>query len=102
MSIPRIRAPVATASNAARSPVTSWSTRFIETVTQPRSGTEKAIAPVVHHRGRLGRMVHSAVGFLALEGIILLYALIVISPLALLAALIWAWRRRSIERLLAA
>jgi hypothetical protein len=47
-------------------------------------------------------MMHSAVGFLALEGIILLYALIVISPLALVAAAVWAWRRRSVERLLAA
>src|SRR5438105_5126250 len=65
-------------------------------------GTEKAIEPVVHHRGRLGRMLHSAVGFLALEGMILLYALIVISPLAIVAAAIWAWRRRSVERLLAA
>ena len=65
-------------------------------------GTEKAIAPVVHHRGRLGRMLHSAVGFLALEGMILMYALIVISPLAIVAAAIWAWRRRSVERLLAA
>jgi hypothetical protein len=65
-------------------------------------GTEKAIAPVAHHQGRLGRMMHSAVGFLALEGIILLYALIVISPLALVAAAVWAWRRRSVERLLAA
>jgi hypothetical protein len=65
-------------------------------------GTEQAIVPVAHHRGRLGRMLHSAVGFLALEGMILLYALIVISPLALVAAIIWAWRRRSVERLLAA
>jgi hypothetical protein len=65
-------------------------------------GTDKAIAPVVHHRGRLGRMMHSAVGFLALEGMILLYALIVISPLALVAAAVWAWRRRSVDRLLAA
>ena len=65
-------------------------------------GTEKAIAPVAHHQGRLGRMMHSAVGLLALEGIILLYALIVISPLALVAAAVWAWRRRSVERLLAA
>jgi uncharacterized protein DUF4349 len=65
-------------------------------------GTEKAIAPVAHDRGRLGRMLHSAVGFLALEGMVVLFALIVISPLALLAALIWARRRRSIERLLAA
>lgn len=65
-------------------------------------GTEKAIAPVGHHRGRLGRLLHSAVGFLALEGMIVLYALIVISPLALLAAAIGAWRRRSVERLLSA
>jgi hypothetical protein len=65
-------------------------------------GTEQAIVPVAHHRGRLGRMLHSAVGFLALEGMILLYALIVVSPLALAAAVIWVWRRRSVERLLAA
>ena len=64
--------------------------------------TKKGIAPVSHSRGRIGRMVHSAVGFLALEGIILLYALIVISPLAILAALLWFWRRRSVDRLLAA
>src|SRR6266849_9908606 len=46
-------------------------------------GTKKAAAAVPHPRGRLGRMVHSAVGFLALEAIIALYALIVISPLAI-------------------
>lgn len=65
-------------------------------------GTEKAIAPIAHRRGRIGRMLHSAVGFLALEGIVLLYVLIVISPLVLLGGLVWAWRRRSVERLLAA
>jgi hypothetical protein len=65
-------------------------------------GTKKAIAPVPQPRGRIGRMVHSAVDFLALEGIVLLYALIVISPLAIVAALIWFWRRRSVDRLLAA
>ena len=64
-------------------------------------GTEKAIAPVPHPRGRLGRLLHSAVGFLALEGIIALYVLIVVSPLAVVAGLLWAWRRRSIDRLLA-
>ena len=62
-------------------------------------GTKKAIAPAAHH-GRLGRMLHSAVGFLALEAIIALYALIVISPLALAGALVWLWRRRSVDRLL--
>lgn len=64
--------------------------------------TQKAAAAVPHPRGRLGRMVHSAVGFLALEAIIALYALIVISPLAIVAALLWFWRRRSVDRLLAA
>jgi hypothetical protein len=64
--------------------------------------TKMGIAPVPQPRGRIGRMVHSAVGFLALEGIILLYALIVISPLAIVAALLWFWRRRSVDRLLAA
>ena len=64
-------------------------------------GTRKAIAPVAH-QGRLGRMLHSAVGFLALEAVVALYVLIVVSPLALLAWLLWFWRRRSVERLLAA
>jgi hypothetical protein len=63
-------------------------------------GTEKAIVPVAH-RGRLDRMLHSAVGFLALEGMIALYALIVVSPLALVAGLVWLWRRRAVDRLLA-
>jgi len=64
-------------------------------------GTKKSIvAP--HKRGRIGRMLHSAVGFLALEGIIVLFALIVASPFALVAFLIWLWRRRSVDRLLAA
>jgi len=65
-------------------------------------GTRKAAAAVPHPRGRLGRMVHSAVGFLALEAIIALYALIVISPFAIVATLLWFWRRRSVDRLLAA
>ena len=62
-------------------------------------GTEKAVVPVAH-RGRLGRMLHSAVGFLGLEGMVALYALIVVSPFALAAALLWLWRRRSVERIL--
>ncbi|HEY6863423.1 MAG TPA: DUF4349 domain-containing protein [Burkholderiales bacterium] len=64
--------------------------------------TQKSVVPAVHHRGRLGRMLHSAVGFLGLEGTIALYALIVISPIALVAALGW-WlrgaRRRRLEAL---
>ena len=55
-----------------------------------------------HPRGRLGRMLHSAVGFFGLEGTIALYALIVASPLAFVAALLWSLRearRRRDERL---
>jgi hypothetical protein len=47
-------------------------------------------------------MVHSAVGFLGLEGTIVLYALIVLSPIAFVAALLWSLRearRRRDERL---
>jgi Domain of unknown function (DUF4349) len=65
-------------------------------------GTKKSIVAPPHKQGRIGRMLHSAVGFLALEGIVLLYALIVVSPFALVAFLIWLWRRRSVDRLLAA
>lgn len=64
--------------------------------------TKAAVVPVPHHRGRLGRMVHSAFGFLGLEGAIALYALIAISPFALLGGLLWSLRgahRRRIERL---
>jgi hypothetical protein len=64
-------------------------------------GTEKAIAPAPAKRGRLDRMFRSAVGFLALEGMIALYALIVASPIALVLAALWYWRRRSVDRLLA-
>jgi Domain of unknown function (DUF4349) len=65
------------------------------------STKRSAVAPP-HHRGRLGRMVHSAVGFLGLEGTVALYALIVVSPLAVAAALAWSLRearRRRDERL---
>ena len=64
--------------------------------------TKAAAVPIPHHRGRLGRMVHSALGFLGLEGTIVLYALIVVSPIALVAALLWSLRearRRRDERL---
>ena len=64
--------------------------------------TKAAVVPVPHHRSRLGRMVHSAIGFLGLEGTIVLYALIVLSPIALVAALLWSLRearRRRDERL---
>ncbi len=68
--------------------------------------TTPRAAVVPPHRGRLGRMIHSAAGFLALEGTIVLYALVVLSPLLVLGAAAW-WlarlrRRREERRLLAA
>jgi hypothetical protein len=57
-----------------------------------------------HESGRFHRLLGSAAGFLGLEGIIVLYALVVLSPVVLLGALGW-WilreRRRREERLLA-
>ncbi len=64
--------------------------------------TKASVVPLPHHRGRLGRILHSAIGFLGLEGAVALYALIAISPFALIAALAWSLRearRRRIERL---
>jgi hypothetical protein len=67
--------------------------------------TQKSAAVVTHHKeGRFGRLLGDAARFLALEGIIVLYALIVLAPILLLVALGW-WilreRRRREERLLA-
>lgn len=58
-----------------------------------------------HHKsGRFDRLLGSAAGFLGLEGIIVIYALVVLSPILLLGALAW-WivreRRRREDRLLA-
>jgi hypothetical protein len=68
-------------------------------------GTERSIVTPTHHRGRMNRMLHSALGFLGLEAMIALYALIVISPFAILGGLAWALtrarRRRDEDRLLA-
>ena len=67
--------------------------------------TEKAGA-VPAQRSRIDRMLHSALGFLAVEGIVALYALIVVSPLLVVGVVVW-WlarlrRRRDEHRLLAA
>jgi hypothetical protein len=63
-----------------------------------------AVVPAHHGSTRIGRLLGSAAHFLALEGIIVLYALIVLAPVLLLVALGW-WilreRRRREERLLA-
>jgi hypothetical protein len=68
--------------------------------------TAQPVHAATHHSSGLGRRLHSAVGFLGLEGTILLYALIVVSPFAVLGALAWAAtrlrRRREEDRLLAA
>src|SRR3954447_7127440 len=62
--------------------------------------TQKHAAAAAPHRGRLGRILHDAVSFLALEGIVGLFALIVASPFAVALGLLWFWRRRATERLL--
>ena len=69
-------------------------------------GTERSVVAPVHHRGRMSRMLHSGLGFLGLEAMVALYALIVIGPFALLGGLAWgiarARRRRDEARLLVA
>jgi Domain of unknown function (DUF4349) len=68
--------------------------------------THKSAVVVGHHKsGRFDRLLGSAAGFLALEGIIVLYALVVLSPVLVLGGLGW-WlvrerRRREESRLLA-
>ena len=61
--------------------------------------------PKPHKPGRLGRLLHNAGDFLALEGIIVLYVLIVGVPILLLLVLIWWFtrgrRQRDERRLLA-
>ena len=76
--------------------VAAGATARISLVLEPKRAPQAA----PHHRGRLGRMLHGAVGFLALEGIVVLFALIVASPLAIALALLWYWRRRATDRLL--
>lgn len=67
--------------------------------------TEKP-AVAKHHRSFLGRSTHAAVSFLAGAGAITLAALIILSPLLVLAFLAWlgvrTYRRREERRLLAA
>jgi hypothetical protein len=66
---------------------------------------DAGIVPAHHTTGRFDRLLGSAARFLALEGIIVLYALVVLSPFLILGGLTW-WilrerRRREESRLLA-
>jgi hypothetical protein len=72
------------------------------TLTTHNSG---AIGGGHHKTGRFGHLLGSAAGFLALEGIIVLYALVVLAPVLIVGGLGW-WllrerRRREESRLLA-
>jgi uncharacterized protein DUF4349 len=63
------------------------------------------VGPTHHKSGRFDRLLGSAAGFLALEGIVVLYGLVVLSPILLIGGLAW-WllrerRRREETRLLA-
>ena len=82
--------------------VASGATADISLTLTTRNGG--AIGGGNHKSGRFDRLLGSAGSFLALEGIIVLYALIVVGPLLVLGGLAW-WilreRRRREERLLA-
>jgi hypothetical protein len=66
---------------------------------------KQGVVPVPHKRGRFDRLLGSAAGFLALEGMIVLYALVVLSPVLVIGGLAWVLlrerRRRDEKRLLA-
>jgi hypothetical protein len=87
--------------HARRGTLASGATASISLLLTTRNG---AVVVTHHKQGRLGRLLGDAAHFLALEGIILLYALIVLAPFLLLGALGW-WilreRRRREDRLLA-
>jgi hypothetical protein len=83
--------------------VASGSTASIELALRTKGHAAAAVGP--HKQGRLGRLLHNAAGFLALEAIVVLYAIIVALPILLVGALIW-WlavgrRKREEKHLLA-
>jgi hypothetical protein len=88
--------------NARKGTVTAGTTARISLVLS----TEKSIVTPTPHRGHTSRMLHSAIDFLGVEAVVVLYALIVISPFAVLGGLAWALfrvrRRREEQRLLVA
>lgn len=69
------------------------------------STDKNAFATPPSKRGHLGTLLHNAASFLALEAVIVLYALIVAGPILLILGLVW-WltreRRRREERALLA
>jgi hypothetical protein len=83
--------------------VASGSTASIQMSLSTRRHGAAVVRP--HKRGHLGNLLHNAIGFLALEAIIVLYALLVALPLILLGALVWWFTRgrkqRDEKRLLA-
>jgi hypothetical protein len=97
------RAAVAALRKARSNTVASGATADISlTLTTNKSGI---VGPTHHRSGRFDRLLGSAASFLALEGIVVLYALVVLGPVLVLGGLAW-WilrerRRREETRLLA-
>jgi hypothetical protein len=83
--------------------VSSGTTASIQLSLTTRHHGATVVRP--HKTGRLGQMLHNTGDFLGYEGIVILYVLIVVVPIALLIAIPWLLireRRRREEKLLAA
>jgi hypothetical protein len=95
------RRQLSQARHARRGTLASGATADISLLLATRSSA--IVTPQHHGSSRIGRLLGSAAHFLALEGIIVLYALIVLAPVLLIGGLVW-WilreRRRREERLL--
>jgi hypothetical protein len=95
------RRQLSQARHARRGTLASGATADISLLLATRSSA--IVTPQHHGSSRIGRLLGSAAHFLALEGIIVLYALIVAAPFLLIGGLVW-WilreRRRREERLL--
>lgn len=95
------RRQLSQARHARRGTLASGATASISLLLATKSSA--IVTPQHHGSSRIGRLLGSAAHFLALEGIIVLYGLIVLAPLLLIGGLVW-WilreRRRREERLL--
>jgi hypothetical protein len=95
------RRQLSQARHARRGTLASGATADISLLLATRSSA--VVTPQHHGSSRIGRLLGSAAHFLALEGIIVLYGLIVLAPVLLIVGLVW-WilreRRRREERLL--